>query len=136
MNELVNRIVESVWVNDDNTLMVFDCGENKLAYETQSDCCSETWFSSINGLDNLLGHRVISVLERPEIGNLPSERQEVDILYGYILTATHPEDDHMGNANGCEIEFRNASNGYYGGSCRLVSYRYDLEGLTQVTKDF
>lgn len=128
MNELEGKIVSQVLMNDDNTVIVFktDTGE-QIVYEAQGDCCSESWFSGIVGLGSLLGQQVIEVTERPEIGDLKSERQEFDILYGYFIKT---KDGVI------EIEFRNASNGYYGGWCERWSGVLDTMTLHGVTGDF
>ncbi len=128
MKELEGKTISRVLMNDDDTVIVFETttGE-KIIYEAQGDCCSESWFSSIIGLKNLLGQQVIEVTERPEIGDLESERQENDILYGYFIRMK----------NGVtEIEFRNASNGYYGGWCELWSGVLNTMLLHEITVDF
>jgi hypothetical protein len=151
VQELIGKTIDTVWVNDDNTLLVFRCADGQdLAYRAYGDCCSESWFSSLVGLSNLVGHAVTGVYARPEIWGLPSARQEVDILYGYFIAtddARRPDEmplltavnamlvgDAPDRTRLCEIEFRNASNGYYGGACQLEESYNDP--LTQVKADF
>ncbi len=86
--------------------------ENKgpIVYSTDADCCSETWFADITGVNALLGE-VITTAEFVDMpGDIPPDgrtRQDVDTYYGIKLTT--PKGD-------VDITYRNSSNGYYGGS--------------------
>jgi hypothetical protein len=80
---------------------------------TCSDCCSETWFADIIGVDNLLCEDTIGI----EILDLPDPkddrtRQDYDLAYGFVLKTK------KGN---CEFIYRNSSNGYYGGDIDNVN---------------
>lgn len=116
MKELFNKIVQEVWIDSENQeYILFKCGRlEEVCYHGYGDCCSETYFSEINRLDNLIGHEVIGleVIDQfPE--DLPEResRQESDEIYGYRLKTK------KGYA---VIIYRNSSNGYYGGSAELV----------------
>ena len=134
---LVGLRILSVSINDDDTVLVFETDKGQMAFLAEGDCCSESWFSAINGLDSLLGRFVLEVRQRPEI-SVPGTRQEFDELYGYFLLAA---DDSGKTAlattpNGtCEIEFRNSSNGYYGGSCERLGGPYQGH-LRPIKSDF
>jgi hypothetical protein len=67
----------------------------------------------VSGLENLLGQAIVAIRENasadaPEDGKT---RQEYDTLYSYTFETAKGYAD---------IEFRNSSNGYYGGE--LVRY--------------
>lgn len=122
MQELKGKHVWEVRLGDAATLLVFyvatpaSAGRwngEYLAYRTNGDCCSETWFSAINGATVLDDQTVIDVVER-EAADAPGTRQDEDQIYGYTLVTAKGH---------CDIEFRNSSNGYYGGSC----YRIDFD---------
>lgn len=139
MKELVGETVKEVWINDDSTAMVFKTESGKeLCYYTWGDCCSESWFSSVTGFGNLIGREVKNVTERVEITGLPSERQEEDKLYGYLIEVPNPNYSFY-FPDYCEIEFRNASNGYYGGECVFMNdedYKEERGPYTQLKDDF
>lgn len=62
----------------------------------------------MSGLENLLGQTIRAIRENAE-AEAPEDgkgRQEVDVLYSYTI------ETDKGLA---DIEFRNSSNGYYGG---------------------
>lgn len=82
-----------------------------LVWMTNADCCSETWFSDITGVANLLGHVILAatMFDPPEVDDGRC-RQESDYFYGVRITT---------DAGDCEIVYRNSSNGYYGGSIAL-----------------
>lgn len=117
MKELLETRIERVYVSDSQEHIVFvhwvGPPPEVTAYQTEADCCSETWFADIIGLHNLLGQTVTGVrvlqVEIPEDDN--RSRQDYDEAYGYRLTTAKGD---------CDFIFRNSSNGYYGGSLELV----------------
>ena len=116
MKELIGKCIHNVYMNEDNTILVFTTiwGEH-YAYFVSGDCCSESWFESILNTEVLGQEQVIGF----EIKDLPNAEADEDAdhdgeciqRYGYTLKTKKGYAD---------IEFRNASNGYYGGSCRLM----------------
>lgn len=130
MRDLVGKVINKIEMSDDTTVMVFttDSGE-KIAYLTEGDCCSYSWFSHITNLDTLLGQKVNEVVEREEFSKEEYEKAEKEgdyeslALYGYMLKT---------NKGTCDIEFRNDSNGYYGGWCeRYHSLPDDLHEVKE-----
>lgn len=117
MKELLETRIERVYVSDSQEHIVFvhwvGPPPKVTAYETEADCCSETWFADIVGLHNLL-HQVVMGVSVLEV-KLPEDdkrtRQEYDEAYGYRLTTAKGD---------CDFIFRNSSNGYYGGSLCVV----------------
>ena len=100
--------------NGESALMLsLDNGE-QVFLNTNSDCCSETWFADIVGLDDLRGESVLGVerLPLPEWVNVEDGRgrQDFDDAYAYRLTTAKGD---------CDIIVRNSSNGYYGGDVYL-----------------
>jgi hypothetical protein len=118
MKELLNKQILAVLLDKDlQHFLVFKTNEGDVKYETFADCCSETWFSDIIGLTDLIGETVNKVEEVliSKLGNYNTDdgrgRQDVDQVYGYKL---------MTNRGHIEILFRNSSNGYYGGWIECV----------------
>ena len=118
MKELIGRKVLSYKFEDGGEKVVFETDKGKIVYEAFGDCCSSSFFSDITGIDNLLGSEVLEVVERQEWSDEEIKKAEAqgsyDVLslYGYLIKTARGT---------CDIEFRNDSNGYYGGSCDLVS---------------
>ena len=117
MKELIGRRVDAIDVEKaKQEWIVFHTDAGPLCYHAEADCCSETWFSDIIGLEQLIGQKVSSVEEitiPDSVSGLIDRdgrgRQESDTLYGYLI-------ENGSWRNGCKIFFRNSSNGYYGGS--------------------
>ena len=113
------RLVRMHVNEDQSVLYMCDNFENNIfKIETDADCCSETWFADIIGVDYLLGHHITGVELLSFSGEIEDgrTRQEVDIQYGFRLKTL------LGD---CDFIYRNSSNGYYGG---------DIEGVTLVDK--
>lgn len=130
MKDMLGEYVRRVSVSDGEHYLMFRCRNVTITYATYGECCSETWFADITGLDNLRGQTVTGVrildVDLPE-GDTRT-RQESDQVYGYRL-ATRKGD--------CDIIFRNSSSGYYGGELVLVSSATSLSGetFTEITTD-
>lgn len=117
MNEIIGHTIKNLSLEDGGENLVFTTEKGNIIYTTYSECCSRSFFSDIEGLDNLLGEKVLSVTERQEWTDEETKKAESQgdydslSLYGYIIKT---------QKGTCDIEFRNDSNGYYGGSCDLV----------------
>lgn len=117
MKELIGKTIKGYSLKEEGTILEFDVivGDEtktkKIIYRTEGDCCSTSWFESIDG--DLFAGKVLNVEEvEMEDANLkPHPQQEEDQLYGYKLTL----EGHI-----VDIVYRNSSNGYYGGWCELV----------------
>lgn len=129
MKELIGKTVKRLLVSENQWILAFDTDQGIVAYETDADCCSETWFADIVGVASLLGEMVLSAIKL----NLPREcvqdgrsRQDYDMLYGWQL---------MTKRGKTEVIFRNSSNGYYGG--RIGVYGGNLPvGMKEIIKDW
>ncbi len=130
MKELIGKRITGLLVNEDQSLLVFTTDHGDVAYETYGDCCSETWFADITGVQALIGGAVNSVeeVEMAEVQDGRS-RQEYDSLYGVKLTTD------KGHA---DIVYRNSSNGYYGGNINYLHGFMRPTGLalTPISEDW
>ena len=116
MKELIGHTLTGLTLSDDQTILTFHTTTGDVVYEAEGDCCSESWFAYLLG--DFTGE-VIAVEKKEEREAEPS-RQQVDAVYGYILTIKEP---FRGRIERADVELRNSSNGYYGGWC---TYRKDL----------
>jgi hypothetical protein len=136
MNELIGKTINEIWLDKaEQRLITFKTNEGDISYYADGDCCSESWFNDIDGVEFLLNHKVmqvkqIRVCDSCEIKN---SRQEFDEINTIVLVT---------DTGIADIIFRNSSNGYYGGSCELVTdngyWKKDIEEmeLTKITRDF
>lgn len=89
-----------------------------VIYEAMGDCCSSSWVYSVSDPQVLLGE-VVQAIEDVEMPDETEEDGEYIKYYGVALRT---------NKGICRIEYRNSSNGYYGGSLSLVN------GISRDTK--
>jgi len=112
MKELVSNTVKKVLISEGESVLAFITDNEEYIYETEEECCSNTWFADVLGTNFLIGNKVLSV-EEISINVLDEYnindgrcRQEYDQVYGYKITTTKGY---------CDVIFRNSSNGSYGG---------------------
>jgi hypothetical protein len=111
-NPLIGKTVVKVEMTTDNEALRFTCsdGTTELAV-CYADCCSLTWIEYIEDAENLLG-TVVSVenleLKPGEhvVNDDPDNYNDFVQFYGCKI---YTEKGY------CLIDFRNESNGYYGG---------------------
>lgn len=126
MKELEGRLINSIALNDDQTLLSFETDKGILNYRAIGDCCSVSWFNDILGVSALLGGKVTEVIEMKE-----KEAEEYESKEKHPFTPQIAIEDNteliqiygykiITNKGHGEIIFRNASNGYYGGELELV----------------
>lgn len=130
MNELLNQVIEHIYVNDDNTLIVFKTQDDKVfAYRAYGDCCSHSWVNTLSGISNLLDRTIQKVIPNKEVRDDSDDNGSVIKYYGITLETVKGFVD---------VEYRNSSNGYYGGSLDFVKdYEIsDKEPLTEIHTDF
>lgn len=118
MEKLFGKIISHIYINKDRTAIAFELHNgDKYWYIAGGDCCSETFIESISNVDCLKEKVVVEVIDRC-IGenslynknrakrDYDYNRVEVEKVYAYELKTLQGI---------CTIDFRNYSNGYYGG---------------------
>lgn len=123
---LVGRTIKKISVNDNQEILSFDTDGGSISFKGYGDCCSETWFADITGVDFLLNARIMSV-EDVEMESVDDgrTRQDSDSFYGVKI---HTD---KGSA---DVIYRNSSNGYYGDNAELFTGK--LSDMTEITKDW
>lgn len=109
IKQLEGKTINRILVSADEEALAFETDQGLVAFSTEGDCCSNSWFSDLTGVDALIGGKVIDAaeIEMPEYNVEDGRtRQEFDSAYGYKVVTD------KGRA---QIVFRNSSNGYYGG---------------------
>lgn len=122
MNEADHGIIEKIEGNSRGLLITLDDG-TFLGYYTEGDCCSYTEVDSFLGADKLIGSKFIRVEADEWAGGPMPESEEEEKegeawvggeliqYYGLKFIAGHPV---FGEVTAI-ANYRNFSNGYYGG---------------------
>jgi len=115
MKELFKQYISHIYMDDDKNYLVFLNKTGQWVYSPEDDCCSTSSFKSIENAENIINEWIIGIEEKPAYGFLIEEHlceRNTVTIYGYTLKT---------NKGYCDIEFRNESNGYYGGSCEFIN---------------
>lgn len=110
LEALIGKTIVGVDLAEDRGAIRFRLADGgALVYLADGDCCSYTWIEGVDDPAALLGTVVQTEnLEMPE-GPVSEFHPNTDSVSFYGVKVT--------TANGrCVIDFRNDSNGYYGGS--------------------
>lgn len=109
--KMIGKTVVSHSLADDGSLLTLQCKDGSRIYLTPSGaCCSSSWIESIDAPDALHGTiHDVEDREMPDLGHVGTERHpSVDYVRYYgLMIATEK--------GRCVIDYRNDSNGYYGG---------------------
>lgn len=113
---LVGKIITAYNLSQDDTEITFNIfGHDSVTLKTEGDCCSHTWIESIDTPDNLFGIvTAVQDIDMPKLGDIKTLKcphPECIKYYGLRITTTKGT---------TVIDYRNNSNGYYGGSLYLV----------------
>ena len=119
MNPLIGKVITNVWLAKDKRAIKFDIeNEDSIIARADGDCCSVSWIEEID-LPSMLIGKVISVedINMPDLG----QPNEYDLIqyYGCKITT---------DKGSCIIDYRNESNGYYGGNLSWPNDRSSFYG--------
>lgn len=104
MENLIGLKIKEIRLDVNKEILEFDTDQGTLIYEAYGDCCSSSWIEHLNNLSEP-NATVISVEEK-DISDKNSEDGEEKFYFYTIKT----------DKGDIDIEMRNSSNGYYGGS--------------------
>lgn len=106
-----------------NRVVIALADGSRRVYEVEGDCCSTSWVEHLTVPPDIAGATVLRIEERPQYGMQATEdqyaeckthREWLDVLKVYQTAIVTDRGEVV-------IEYRNNSNGYYGGSLREVS---------------
>ena len=110
-NILIGKTLTGMKIAEDRQALLFQTADGDIVVRADADCCSYTWVESIElpalGFPALV--TAVEELEMPDTAK-PStfhENPEVLAFYGCKISTDRGE---------IVIDYRNDSNGYYGGS--------------------
>lgn len=115
----LNKIITEIKIADDQEALLFQCQDGYFVVRCDADCCSHTWIENV---------------ELPALG-FPAQILGID-----DLDMRDPEDIDCGVIQfyGCKIttdkgeiviDYRNESNGYYGGHLSWPHENYFYGGV-------
>lgn len=123
INPLVGKVIVGVHVATDKKAIRFDVeGGDPIVAKADGDCCSTTWIESLDTPSLLIGGTVTAVedLDLPESVDERDDDDGVTRHYGCKVTTTK---------GACVIDYRNSSNGYYGGNLSWPNDSYFYGGV-------
>lgn len=125
---LPGRRVLALSVSQDEDYLAIETDAGPIFLCVEGDCCSESWFADIIGVEALLG-QVVLTAEPVDLPDQPPDgrcRQEEDAFYGFKVAT----------AKGyCDFIYRCSSNGYYGGWMSAVATLPD-KPFRAITEDW
>lgn len=108
---LVGKKITKIELSEDKSEITFFVdGESPVKFNAHGDCCSTSWIENIEEPEYLIGNVVTKVVEKDISRGETEDYECLDIMNIDIYT----------DKGICTIDFRNSSNGYYGGSLERV----------------
>lgn len=101
-NPLIGKTLTAIYLADDKLAIKFELGTESIVAHCDADCCSNTWVEHVELPAKGFPAQVLAV----ENLDLPNETDEIT-HYGLKITTDRGE---------LVIDYRNESNGYYGGN--------------------
>jgi len=103
---MIGRALTGVKIADDKKAILFQTPDGDVIARADGDCCSSTWIEHVELPARGFPCEVISVedLEMPE----PEQPNEYEVIAAYGCKITTDKGEIV-------IDYRNESNGYYGG---------------------
>ena len=105
IKRLIGARLDSIDLSADKVTVTLKTDRGVMRMEAEGDCCSRSWFAVVEPDDWALGHKV-TAFDFNDIDAVEQQDGELKIYFGTIKTETGRID----------MEMRNASNGYYGGT--------------------
>lgn len=119
-NILIGRIITELKIADDKKALLFITNYGNVIVKTDGDCCSNTWIEHIELPVNGFPATVTNV-EEIDMPNLTVNRNDDEVIAYYGCKITTDKGILL-------IDYRNESNGYYGGNLSWPSENSDFYG--------
>lgn len=117
---LVGKTISGIKIAADRGAILFQTDAGDIVARADGDCCSHTWVESVElparGFPALV--QAVDDLDMPDLGSPDS--YDVIAYYGCKITT---------NNGAIVIDYRNESNGYYGGSLEWPDSGYFYGGV-------
>ena len=106
---LAARKLVAVEVSDDKETLTFRFADGFVSYAVEGDCCSHSWIEHLTVPPDIAGSEITAWSER-DMGEKVAE-EDYETIKVYETSFRTPKGDIV-------VEYRNSSNGYYGGWIR------------------
>jgi hypothetical protein len=120
LEKLIGKTVTGLRISEEKQFLTFETTSGEFGYYTDGDCCSISWIEHFEGVENLIGKAILKIEEKDISARPDPDPEDHGCLqiYGFEFTT------EKGTAL---LDFRNDSNGYYGGN--LISAKPDRATL-------
>ena len=113
LENIVGKRINGFTITDDKTTLTFNDDAGTLyVYNAEADCCSHSWIENVEDPEYLISNLVMKVEEK-EITDYEEDGCCIQIM-GY---------DIYTDKGICKIDFRNSSNGFYGGRLQIIDIK-------------
>jgi hypothetical protein len=109
LTHLIGETILEVIISDDKDEITFITDGGRRRYLAYGDCCSRSWIETTGPIEDIIGQKIISTEEHG--------MNELDVEYGNVVRVY--QDTLKTEKISWNIEYRNESNGFYGGSLEL-----------------
>jgi len=104
-NALIGTTLTGIKIADDKKALLFQTTQGDVIARADGDCCSDTWIESVEGPVSFpCAVHGVSDIDMPDLGS-PDDYESV-AYYGFRIDT---------DRGAIIIDYRNSSNGYYGG---------------------
>lgn len=104
---LIGKTIAGIKIAADKEAMLFGLEDGQLVVNVDSECCSRSWIENIDLPALGFPAKVTAVRDLDLISRQDVDEYEEIKFYGFVIETDRGE---------VNIEYRNESNGYYGGS--------------------
>lgn len=106
-NGIGDKPIKLVSLNEDKTIFTITFNDDSTAqWKVEGDCCSQSWIEHLELPNDYIGEKIIAVFD--DVMDRKDDDENYECLQVYKTTfRTHKGD--------ITLEYRNSSNGYYGG---------------------
>lgn len=117
---LVGKTIEKLMIADDKKAMLFITDNGDVKVKADGDCCSSTWIEHVELPARGFPAKVLKVedIDMPDLGS----PDNYDVIQYYGCKITTDKGDMI-------IDYRNESNGYYGGNLSWPDDDYFYGGV-------
>lgn len=121
-NPLIGKTITAVFLAEDKKAMRFDLADgDPIVVRADGDCCSSTWIEEVQGIDQIIGSPIVAVEGVGGVKEDSGEQgDECIAYYGCKITS---------GKGYALIDYRNQSNGYYGGNLSWPNDDYFYGGV-------
>jgi hypothetical protein len=123
-NVLVGKTILAMYVAEDKAALRFDVDgvEQPIVVHCDAYCCSSTWVENIENPEAAVGSPVLEAIDidMPEREHPEDKERDVVAYYGFRIRTAKGD---------CVLDYRNESNGYYGGNLSWPDDKYFYGGV-------